>query len=115
MSSEQRSEQRFERLQEEEAAAEAANIGGRPGDVGDTSGDGQIDPAERPVVEAGGGEAEGFEQAESALIEHASHGDQQSAHAVLHDQGRSEELADWQENGEADHEHTSERTDDERG
>ena len=29
----------------------------------------------RPVEEAGGGEAEGFEQAEEELIEHASHGD----------------------------------------
>ncbi len=33
------------------------------------------DEARRPVEEAGGGEAEGFEQAERDLIEHASHGD----------------------------------------
>jgi hypothetical protein len=105
---------RFERREAEQAAAEAARIGGRPGDVGDMSGDGEIDPAERPVVEAGGGEAEGFEQAESALIEHASHGDQQSAHVVLRDQGSPEE-PDPGQNGEADHEHTSERPDDERG
>jgi len=31
--------------------------------------------AERPVREAGGGEAEGFEEAERELEEHASHGD----------------------------------------
>ena len=31
----------------------------------------------RPVYEAGGGESEGFEQAEELLIEHASHGDEQ--------------------------------------
>jgi hypothetical protein len=31
------------------------------------------DPARIPVEEAGGGEAEGFEQAEEALIEHAEH------------------------------------------
>lgn len=31
--------------------------------------------AERPVEEAGGGESEGFEQAEEALKEAASHGD----------------------------------------
>jgi hypothetical protein len=34
------------------------------------------DPARRPVEEAGGGEAEGFEQAEEDLREHAEHGDQ---------------------------------------
>jgi hypothetical protein len=33
------------------------------------------DPAMQPVEEAGGGTAEGFEQAEEALIENASHGD----------------------------------------
>jgi hypothetical protein len=52
----------------ERAAAEAAGIGG---DVGDED----IDPAMRPVYEHGGGEAEGFEQAEELLIDNASHGD----------------------------------------
>lgn len=33
------------------------------------------DPAWQPVEEAGGGESEGFEQAEEALREHAEHGD----------------------------------------
>jgi hypothetical protein len=33
------------------------------------------DPAMEPVEEAGGGTAEGFEQAEEQLIENASHGD----------------------------------------
>ena len=33
------------------------------------------DPAMDPVREAGGGEAEGFEEAEQELIEHAEHGD----------------------------------------
>jgi len=33
------------------------------------------DPARQPVEEAGGGVAEGFEQAEQGLIENASHGD----------------------------------------
>ena len=32
------------------------------------------DPARQPVEEAGGGVAEGFEQAEADLIENASHG-----------------------------------------
>jgi hypothetical protein len=33
------------------------------------------DPAWKAVEEAGGGESEGFEQAEQELIEHAEHGD----------------------------------------
>jgi hypothetical protein len=35
----------------------------------------EIDEAHSPLVEAGQGEAEGFEQAEQELIEHSSHGD----------------------------------------
>jgi hypothetical protein len=49
------------------AAHEAAGIGGRaPEDE---------DPARRPVEEAGGGESEGFEQAEADLRENAEHGE----------------------------------------
>ncbi len=51
------------------AAAEAARIGGPVPD------DGVEDPAQRPLVEAGEGEAEGFELAEGQLIENAEHGD----------------------------------------
>ena len=58
----------------------------------------------RPVLEAGGGEAEGFELAEEELIEHASHGDEQSAHAILHHQGSDEEPVTL-DYGEADEEH----------
>ena len=54
--------------QEAAAAAEAAAIGG---EIGSDHGD----PAMQPVEEAGGGVAEGFEQAEHDLIENASHGD----------------------------------------
>lgn len=63
----------FDRLAEEEAAAaaaEAAQIGGPPPPEND------LDPAERPVAEAGGGVAEGFEQAEADLISQASHGEE---------------------------------------
>jgi hypothetical protein len=56
--------------EEEAAAADAARrIGGRAGDEDDFS------PEMRPVYEAGGGDAEGFEQAESDLVENASHGE----------------------------------------
>jgi len=51
------------------AAAEAAKIGGPPPDDG-------VDPAQRPLVEGGEGESEGFELAEEELIDRASHGDQ---------------------------------------
>lgn len=54
--------------QERAAAAEAGAIGGE-------SANEDLDPAVRPVYEAGGGEAEGFEQAEDELREHAEHGD----------------------------------------
>jgi hypothetical protein len=49
------------------AAAEAGSIGGRAEE--------DQDPAMRPVEEAGGGVAEGFEQAEEDLREQAEHGD----------------------------------------
>ena len=93
-----------ERRETEAAAREAAGIGGIAGDE-------DLDPAERPVLEGGGGQAEGFEQAEELLIEHASHGDQQSAHAVLHDQGSPEEPNGAREDSEPDHEHSSELDD----
>jgi hypothetical protein len=54
----------------EAAAAEAARIGGPAPDYGTD------DPAERPLAEAGEGEAEGFEQAERRLEDVAAHGDQ---------------------------------------
>jgi hypothetical protein len=57
------------RREESAAAAEAARIGGP---APETEGD----EANRPVEEAGGGEAEGFEIAERELVEQASHGEQ---------------------------------------
>jgi hypothetical protein len=97
---------RFEQQEADAAAAEAAKIGG-------VAGDEDLDPARRPVIEGGGGEAEGFEQAEEALIEHASHGDQQSAHAVIHDAASPEEEGATRDDGEADRERSSELSDDE--
>ena len=62
--------------QESLAAAEAAAIGGDP--VSDETGTPDFDregtdPAHLPVEQGGGGQAEGFEQAEALLIEHAEH------------------------------------------
>jgi hypothetical protein len=89
-----------EREEIEAAAAEAARIGGEPQEH-------DLDPALRPLREAGEAEAEGFEEAEQALIEHASHGDYQSAHWVIHHQGRPEEPG-AADGGEPDHELSSE-------
>ncbi len=98
---------RYEQEETDAAAAEAGRIGG-------VAGDEDLDPARRPVIEGGGGESEGFEEAEEALIEHASHGDQQSAHAVIHDAGQPEDGASADvEDGEADHERSSESERDE--
>jgi hypothetical protein len=57
-------------VEREEAAAvgEAAEIGGR-------SGMEEVPEAERPLAESGGGESEGFEEAEELLEERASHAD----------------------------------------
>jgi hypothetical protein len=63
-------EHRDDKLVEDEedaAREEAAGIGGRSGMEG-------LDEADRPVAEAGGGEAEGFEEAEKLLEEEATHG-----------------------------------------
>src|SRR5438270_8285023 len=74
----------LERSEEEAAAAEAAAIGGRTSDEPAPI-DGAPDAAQRPLEEAGQGEAEGFEQAERDLIEHASHGDQHAARQTIED------------------------------
>lgn len=60
---------------------------------------------QRPLREAGQGEAEGFEEAERELIEHASHGD--DGPDPTHLQGLPEERTQV-EYGEADHEESSE-------
>jgi hypothetical protein len=75
--------------QEELAAREAAAIGG-------VAGDEELDPAQRPVIEAGGGQAEGFELAEHDLIRHASHGDDRPDGIIFHDAGRPEAESDRQ-------------------
>jgi hypothetical protein len=96
---------KYEQEQAAAAAAEAGCIGGGTDEE-------EFDPAQRPVIEAGGGVSEGFEEAERSLIEHASHGDQQSAHAILHDQGPPEEQSSTREDSESDHERSSELGDD---
>ena len=70
------------------------------------------DEAAQPVLEGGGGEAEGFEQAERELIEHASHGDEHAARKVIEDAPEESEDARAAAGGEADEERSSEREED---
>src|SRR5437588_2306319 len=90
------------------AAAEAGTIGG-PVSSDPPSVDGQPDEAERPLAEAGQGEAEGFEQAEHELIEHASHGDQHAARQAVEDAPEGSDDARAAEAGEPDTARSSER------
>jgi hypothetical protein len=102
----------YEREQEEAAADEAAHIGGERDDEldyieRDSRPAGVSDEAWRAVEEGGGGEAEGFEEAEAALIERAEnpHGPSPIADAEDIDE---EAAALDVEYGEADEEHTAE-------
>ena len=87
------------------AAAEAGAIGGRGGAEG-------VPEEERPRVESGQGEAEGFELAEQELIEAASHGDPAPDPTTM--AGRPEAERSNAEYGEADEERVSELTDSDR-
>ncbi len=94
----------------EHAAAQAAAIGGRTSSEPAPT-EGGPSESERPLVEAGQGEAEGFEQAEQELIEHASHGDQHAARRAIEDAPSTSDDELAAEGGEADHERSSELED----
>jgi hypothetical protein len=77
---------------------------------GSAPSDRYLDLAERrrkerlAVEEAGGGESEGFELSEQELIQHASHGDEQTLARIIYDAGPQEESA-ASVYSEADEEH----------
>lgn len=73
---------------------------------------GARDEAQRPLAEAGEGEAEGFELAQQTLIENATHGDQPAAPRAIEDAPRESDDVVSAESGEADHAYASERDDD---
>jgi len=81
------------RKEEDAAAAEAGKIGGRSGEEG-------MDEAKRAAAEHGGGESEGFEEAEKLLEEQATHGD--GSGDPLRDAGAVEAEPDDSVHGEAD-------------
>jgi hypothetical protein len=56
------------------------------------------------VEEGGGGESEGFELSEQELIQHASHGDEQTPARIMYD-ALDEQEAPPAVYGEADEEH----------
>jgi hypothetical protein len=67
--------------------------------------DERVDPAMAPVIEAGGGVAEGFEQSEAALEEKATAGPEEGEDYVEEDAPAPEAEPDRGTYGEADHEH----------
>lgn len=93
--------------EEAAAAAEAARIGGRL-----DSDDERIDPAQRPLREAGEGEAEGFELAEEELVEYASHADHGPDPTNMAAEPEVESDRVTAVDGEADEFRSSEREDD---
>ena len=94
----------FEHEQEDLAASEAAKVGGSPSSEGPES----DDPAQEPLLQAGEGESEGFEQSERELVDHASHGDQHAARHAESDQFDESEDSRAAPAGEADEEFSSE-------
>lgn len=96
----------IELKEEEEAAAEEARR------IGGWSGMEEMDDAERASAEHGGGESEGFEEAEELLEEEASHGD--PAAYPLQDAAGVEEEEDPSVHGEPDEVDSSE-TEEEEG
>ena len=99
------------RLPWEEREVDAAAYAARA--IGGQAGDEDVDPAERPLQEAGEGEAEGFELAEEDLIEAAETGvawvDPVRAAFPAESEGGSAPTY-----GEPDHEFSSELPDDDR-
>jgi hypothetical protein len=88
------------------AAREAAALGGR------APIDRNHDPAMAPVLQAGGGEAEGFEEAEEELIDNAEHNDLAPDPYNQAFRGERESDLSGAAYGEADHERSTERADD---
>jgi hypothetical protein len=56
--------------------------------------DDEVDPAFAPLIEAGEGEAEGFDVAEADLIRHAEHGDMHGTDPIWHDAAGFDEPED---------------------
>jgi hypothetical protein len=97
----------WEAQEEAAAAREAAAIGGRAGDE-------CLDPAQRPLVEAGEGVAEGFELAEQDLIDAAEQGEEWANPLIGAFTPETDGRCAAGVYGEADHEDSSETNDTDR-
>jgi hypothetical protein len=73
-----------------------------------TDPDDPVDPALAPLIEAGEGESEGFEEAENALVGHARHDDQHGTDPITRDAAGFDEPESLDDDiyGEADEEET---------
>jgi hypothetical protein len=103
----------FVREEEEAAAEEARAIGGRPEESPMDSDpdrfDGERGEAFRAVEEAGGGEAEGFEQAEALLMQHATEWQQSTPQVDAEETDEDERAFETRDSyGEADDAQTDE-------
>ena len=78
----------------------------------DADADEFVAPEMLPVIEAGGGVAEGFELSEAQLIENASDAPLDATQRVLDDAPEVEAEPDRAVYGEADHERSSEDDED---
>src|ERR1041385_8473758 len=91
-----------ERISDDELRVRAEGQGGESaaGARGAEGSNEELDPAERAVREGGGGEAEGFEDAEDKLVENAGHGEGNPLPAEV--SGETESDLSGAEYGEAD-------------
>jgi hypothetical protein len=70
-----------------------------------TDPDDPVDPALAPLIEAGEGESEGFEEAEGELIEHTRHDDQHGTSRITQDAAGFDEIEESDvDYGESDEE-----------
>jgi hypothetical protein len=80
--------------------------------IRDADVDGIVPPELAPVIEAGGGVAEGFELSEAQLIENVEEAPPDATQRLLDDAPGVEAEPDRAVYGEADHEHSSEDDED---
>jgi hypothetical protein len=70
-----------------------------------TDPDDPVDPALAPLIEAGEGESEGFEEAEEELIEHSRHDDEHGTSRITQDAAGFDEIEESDvDYGESDEE-----------
>jgi hypothetical protein len=79
-----------------------------PHGVDGAQSDEPVPPEMIPVIEAGGGVAEGFEQSEAELVDNASDPPPDAMDRLLEDAPEAEAEPDRATYGEADHEDSSE-------